>query len=162
MAVADGVTLEEAVARWRGEGGWLQSCWSVSMGGLGPGYEQCIQIGVFEGCRHILRDLGGRAAVPPSERREEAQAFIDSVVSWVDTEYDLGLSGAQGGAIGGLIYAFCIRGYAETLQVYEDAAKKNGRESRLIQVSRTWPGAKTYAKEMVLEKVADAAEGRAG
>ena len=49
-------TLRELLSQWdRGE-----AVWSVSMGGLGPGYDQAIQILVME----ILRDFAELLAIP--------------------------------------------------------------------------------------------------
>lgn len=75
-----------------------QSVWSISLGGLGPGYEQAIQITVAEILRHLL------------ERQYEASAWADSEKWQLDRKEieaagfanpkieALGLSGAQWGA----------------------------------------------------------------
>ena len=43
-------TVKEALVQWD-NGGTL---WTVEMGGLGPGYEQAIQIGTIELCRLMV------------------------------------------------------------------------------------------------------------
>ena len=51
----------EALARW--DRGW--NVFTIEMGGLGPGYEQCIHIAVFE----LIRDhLGEEMSAEPEEK----------------------------------------------------------------------------------------------
>ena len=95
--------------------------WSVSLGGLGPGYEQTIQCAVFE----IIRDFG---AVFPPEIKDEAdwgRATIDRVGS------ELGMSGAQAGAARNFAYHVLRDGWKTTVDSFE--------ESRRIQISSFWP-----------------------
>lgn len=108
------------LARWdRGD-----SVWSVEMGGLGPGYEQCIQAMAAEFLRAMLADkpnLDGDW----SEFRKKLDALpcIDQ----------LGPSGAQYGAAVGLAAQIYRRG---PRACFTDPAVKE----RLIQVSKTFPG----------------------
>ncbi len=100
-----------------------ETVFTVEMGGLGPGYEQAIQVLVIE----LLRD---NAALPsPGE-----------VGTWGDATARKhsaalgGLSEAQVGAAKSLAYRILRDGYTLTL----DSMRKND-SSRVIQVSNRWP-----------------------
>lgn len=119
-------TVSEALKRW--DSG--QPVFTVEMGGLGPGYEQAIQIAAFE----IMREFKDDAGVPEMTEAEfnekwdaEWRARADHAIP-----EGMGLTGAQAG--GAMNLAFCVlrRGYGAALR--EDAAK-----NRLIQVSQNWP-----------------------
>jgi len=110
--------IEDAVARWdRGE-----TVWSVEMGGLGPGYEQAIQVGMIE----LLRRLIG-VELPGID--ENWHDFLDGHLTEVLKEFDLGLSGAQAGAIMNLAAKFASRGWLATEEV----------QDRMILISKHWP-----------------------
>lgn len=116
-------TCAEALRRW--DAG--ESVFSVEMGGLGPGYEQCIQIVAFE----ALRELLAQPAPPPWEDKDAMKAFHDGIdKTLMERTKDMGLSGAQYGA--GLSMAYrCFRiGYGHALAEVPD---------RHIQVSNNWP-----------------------
>lgn len=100
------LTAHDALAAWdRGD-----VVWTVEMGGVGPGYEQALQILVWE----IIRDGG---------KHEAAVMRAGPGVG--------GFSGAQVGAARTLAGAFLERGYAQALaEVPQD---------RWIMVSRSWP-----------------------
>lgn len=100
-------TCAEAVARWDAD----QLVWSVTMGGLGPGYEQAIQICVFE----MLRHPAAKTLHPILDELDKA----------------LRLSGAQANAALQLASAMLRDGYQETLGQFA--------HDRLIQVSRSFP-----------------------
>lgn len=103
-------TAQEVLDRWdRGD-----TVWSVEMGGLGPGYEQRIQITAFE----ILRELLDRM-------RDDVQAAQSKAVARLDR---LGLSGTQTGAATDLAEAIYRCGYREVLESVPG--------DRLIQVKR--------------------------
>lgn len=126
-----GDTIEEWLSRW--DAGW--SVWSVSMGGLGPGYEQCIQITAVE----IVRELIGgeyRAEDCSDEERwlEMRKKIEDAVLSEMDKRF--GLSGAQWGAAMNLALILWRRGPIDALC---DPAVRD----RLIQVSRRFPDTST-------------------
>ncbi len=107
-----GKDAAELLAKWdAGEG-----VWSVEMGGFGPGYEQALQIAVFEVLRHLLG--GGKI--------EDADTVLPTL------SY-LGLSGAQWGAARGLANAFFTDGPRKTLEKFDD--------DRKIQVSAHFPQA---------------------
>jgi hypothetical protein len=115
------------LAKWdRGEG-----VWSVEMGGLGPGYEQCIQMLVAENLRHLIE-----ANPPRPIPDEEKQAVWDAMRNAsFDNEVvkKLGPSGAQWGAAANLAWQFYQRG---PVDVMRDPDLKD----RHIQVSKNFPG----------------------
>jgi hypothetical protein len=115
-----GKNAAELLARWdRGE-----SIWSVEMGGLGPGYEQTLQVAAVE----IVRDWLGKELPekPTPDWADETLKRIDQ---------DLQLSGAQAGAAQWLAYHWLREGPAALVWQHRDA----GKEDRLIQVSNHWP-----------------------
>ena len=75
-----------------------ESCWTIEMGGLGPGYEQCIHITCAEILRWMLENKPDASKWEDSEvwkadrERVEQYGFKNKVIS------ALGLSGAQWGA----------------------------------------------------------------
>lgn len=116
------------LAKWdRGDG-----VWSISMGGLGPGYEQCIQMLVAENLRHLLS-----VAPPRPCPEEEINAVWDTMreASFKNEVVEkLGPSGAQWGAAGNLAWQFYQRG---PIDVMRDPKLKD----RHIQVCKNFPGA---------------------
>ena len=115
--------LLEALAKWDAGRPVL----TVEMGGLGPGYEQCIHIVVFE----LVRRLHAHWPAPTKDRRLEG-AWNDCT-SEIDTAHDLGLTGAQAGAAKALAYRFITEGYDKVMKKIPDA--------RRIVVSKAWPSA---------------------
>lgn len=123
------MTPEEAVKFYGADAAeWLrrwdagQSVWSIEMGGLGPGYEQCIHVTCAEILRYWLThgDIG----------YEETMKHIDQD----ETVRKLrGISGAQAGAAYNLAGHLYKHGPAK---VMADEAVKD----RHIQVSRHFPG----------------------
>lgn len=109
-------TIAEAVALW--DAG--DPVWTVEMGGIGPGYEQCIQIFVFALLRACVADP---KATPDT--------VVDRAVA--ENSYRLGLSSAQFGAALNLAHAMHEQGYR--------AALKSVSSDRLILVSKRWPTA---------------------
>jgi hypothetical protein len=117
-------TAKEALQRW--DDG--QGVFTVEMGGLGPGYEQAIQILVFE----IIRDQLGKPLPAPGTA---SNGWRDDTVSRCD-ESCLGFSGAQVGAAKNLAYHYLHDGYEKTLMKFKE---KDG--DRLTQVSKELPKA---------------------
>lgn len=114
---------EEIVAAWdRGD-----VVWTIEMGGLGPGYEQCIQA--------LFVELLRRAGPPPYEDRIALQTWGDAVAHQLSAEYHF--SGAQVGAAKNLASAVFKRGMRACLAEVE--------KDRRIMVSKGWPGAKAEA-----------------
>lgn len=130
-------TIEDALKRW--DEGHL--VWTIEMGGIGPSYEQAIQVGIIELCRRI-KDVD---LPDSSEENEQGESKLNDVLDGhlrlVCKEVDTldGLSGAQAGAIKNLAYNYKIHGWAHTLE-------KVGKE-RLIMVSNCWPRKKELDEE---------------
>jgi hypothetical protein len=109
------------------------SVFSIEMGGLGPGYEQCIQITCAEILRHMLRKKYDANAWVDADswrrdRDETEAAMFDN-----QTVVKLGLSGAQYGAAQSLASAL-YRDGPRTVMTNPTAADRH------IQVSRNFPG----------------------
>lgn len=113
-------TALDALARWdKGE-----TVFTVEMGGLGPGYEQAIQMLVFE----IIRDNGDKPL--PEPKSEAAKHWGDPTVSRCDEQAG-GDSGAMVGAAKSLAYRALRDGW--------EAMVKSAPANRHIQVSKDWP-----------------------
>ncbi len=110
-------TAEEQLRRW--DSG--ESIWSIEMGGLGPGYEQAIQVLAVE----ILRDEIGKP-LPGEKAKEWAYSTVDRVNKDCG-----GFSGAQVGAARQLAFGWLRDGPAQVC-----ASVPNDRH---IQVSNFWP-----------------------
>lgn len=116
-------TPQEALVIW--DKGW--GLWSVEVGGIGPSYEQAIQIAAME----IIRD-------------EKDNAFPSSgsgYGSWGEKTLhrvgsELGLSGAQADAARELAY----RAFRDGWRGRNDSARKyfkeHGDEDRMIQIRK--------------------------
>jgi hypothetical protein len=108
------------------------SIWSIEMGGLGPGYEQCIQITCAEILRIMIDKCYKADTWEDSEAwgrdREEMREIIlkNPIVN------KLGLSGAQFGAAQNLAAMFYRQG---PIKVMTDDRVKD----RHIQVKRNFP-----------------------
>ena len=110
-----------------------KSVWSIEMGGLGPGYEQCIQITVAEILRHLLAvgydhsTWGEREFWERDREQIEKAGFANERIS------ALGLSGAQWGAALSLATKLYSCG-PRTIMTDERV------KDRRIQVMRVFPG----------------------
>jgi hypothetical protein len=118
-----GANAREWLERWdEGE----RPVWSVEMGGLGPGYEQCIQITAAEILRWLIEHIpnieDGEWAKSGSPMNKEVSAIVRP----------LGLSGAQWGAALNLAAMFYKQGPANALRDERVA-------DRLIQVMKNFP-----------------------
>lgn len=109
---------KEQLRRWD-EG---RSIWSIEMGGLGPGYEQAIQVLAIE----IVRDNIDKP-LPDDDDREWGNA----TASRCDKACG-GFSGAQVGAARQLAYKWLTIGPAAIHDIPE-------LKDRHIQVSKSWP-----------------------
>lgn len=120
--------LQAMLAKW--DAG--EPIWTIELGGLGPGYEQAIQVAAVEMAR------AGAAFVPTGEAEVDNRAW-DELCTDVLRKHDealCGLSGAQYGAARWLAWQWCHRGGPGRLQ---ERAKEHGGTS--IMVSRTFPRA---------------------
>jgi len=112
------VDAREQVRRW--DAG--DSIWTTEMGGIGPGYEQAIQVAAIE----LTRDNLGRPLPEPESK--EAKTWGDDTLRRVES---MGLSGAQWGAARQLAYRWLRDGPAAT--------HNQTPEDRRILASNTWP-----------------------
>jgi len=115
-----------------------KTIWAPEMGGLGPGYEQAIQVGIVELCRKM-----GDKPVTVLEFNDEKQEPVDkyspefnAALHAVSKEFELGLSGAQAGAIKQVAHRYLTDGPRKALL----SIKEQCGDNRLIQVSNSWPG----------------------
>ncbi len=123
-----GKTAEEWLARWdKGE-----SCWSIEMGGLGPGYEQAIQITVAEILRHLIESKYPVETWTEVEHWKRDREKIEKAGFAIPRICVLGLSGAQWGAA--LHLAVCIYRDGPIAVMTDERCNE-----RKIQVSRTFP-----------------------
>lgn len=121
-------TNEDVLAEWDRGG----SVWSCELGGLGPGYEQCIQIMGFEFLRAMLADpfdYEGKA-----EDRDVWRTYVDKIEKQPGPKAiieKLGPSGAQFSAAMNIASVFAKNGYAKGMDMVP--------EDRRIQVSKNFP-----------------------
>ena len=100
---------------------------SIELGGLGPGYEQVIQVMAVE---------FARAALPLGDAVKDGSAFdalCASVLTPIDDKLG-GVSGAQYGQAKWLAWQWCFAGPCDLI----DRANKEGVKT--ILVSNFWPG----------------------
>lgn len=109
-----------------------RNVWSIEMGGLGPGYEQCIHITAAEILRHMLERKYDSSAWNDREAWGRDRAEISEAGFANERIEKLGLSGAQWGAGLQLAAQFYSRG---PRAVMKDEQVKD----RHIQVQRTFP-----------------------
>lgn len=110
-----------------------QPIWTIELGGIGPGYEQAIQVAAVE----MTRD-NHRAALP--DGKEAANAEWDRLCSATLRKHDealCGMSGAQFGAAKWLAYQWCHNGGPERLI---ERAKEEKADT--IMVSKAFPHAR--------------------
>lgn len=123
------MTNEELLAKW--DAG--EPVWTCEMGGMGPGYEQCIQLMAFEMFRAILASPPKEWKALEGEKGHEAwRRYRDSIEETPAVKSaisQLGPSGAQVGAAMGLACRFAEKGY-ENAGIPED---------RKILVSKHFP-----------------------
>ena len=108
-----------------------ETIWSIELGGLGPGYEQAIQVAAVEFAR-------GSRDIPPAEGVEDEdarRAWLDSCEKVLSTfDKSLGLTGAMFSAASWLAYRWVHGGGPAKL--IEETPK-----DRHIQVCKNWPKA---------------------
>ncbi len=123
-------TNEDALAAWdRGE-----PVWTCDMGGMGPGYEQCIQIMGFEMLRAMLAHPGDWLKMIGDEGRDEWRKYRDMIEALPEVKAVvsyLGPSGAQFGAAMNIASVFAMNGYSRGVEMVPQA--------RRIQVQKSFP-----------------------
>lgn len=119
MTKTDIATAEQWLAKW--DAG--EPCWTIEMGGIGPGYEQCIHITAAEILRFLLSEKPDPKLWDDKAKWAEWRDKISAVVHSSEVCETLGLSGAQYGAAVSLATAFYMRGPAVCLtEVPDDRA----------------------------------------
>lgn len=123
-----GKTAQEWLERW--DNG--KTVWSIEMGGLGPGYEQAIQITVAEVLRILLKNGFDFTKWEESKNWKadleiiEKEGFENSVIN------ELGLSGAQWGAA--VQVASYLYKHNPVIMMNDEKVK-----DRHIQISKNFP-----------------------
>lgn len=123
-------TVEALLSKW--DAG--EPIWTVELGGLGPGYEQAIQVAAIEMAR------ANHAIVLPEDMEQRGDAW-DRLCSETLRKHDEelgGLSGAMFGAAKWLAYQWSHNGGPDKLV---ERAKEQGRDT--IMVSKSFPQANT-------------------
>lgn len=110
-----------------------QSVWSIEMGGLGPGYEQCIHVTAAEILRWYLANSDfSRKRDDETYWKAEGDRMEEALFE-VPVVKQLGLSGAQWGAAHNLAW-----------RLYQDGPRSVMNDERVkdrhIQVSKNFPG----------------------
>lgn len=123
-----GADAADWLARWDDGRG----VWSVEMGGLGPGYEQAIQITAAEILRSLLAAKFDANRWTDSDAWKADREAIEDAGFKNPTIEKLGLSGAQWGAALSLATTIYKRGP-------RDAFADPKIKDRLIQVSKSFP-----------------------
>jgi len=125
-----GESVEDWLSRW--DSG--RTVWSVEMGGLGPGYEQAIQITIAELLRNMLAEKYDATAWTDEEKWKVDREKIRTA-SFANPVIDkLGLSGAQYGAATSVATKLYMDGPITCLTNPQI-------KDRLILVSKSFPGA---------------------
>jgi hypothetical protein len=123
-----GADAADWLARW--DAG--KSVWTIEMGGMGPGYEQCIHITAAEVLRHLLEAKYDPSLWQDKDVWKRDREVIEKYGFANKRIEALGLSGAQWGA------AVSI-----ATKLYMDGPRKIMNEpsikDRHIQVQRTFP-----------------------
>lgn len=122
-------TAAEALKAW--DSG--DSVFTLEMGGLGPGYEQCIHVACFE----VIRDMANDPVPADEEGLKAWSAKADVALHRADKFPDMGMSGAQAGAAKSLAYNFIKEGPRAFLERVKREDAERGND--IIQVCRRWP-----------------------
>lgn len=125
-----GADAADWLARWDSD----KSVWSISMGGLGPGYEQCIHVSAAEILRWLLANKPDASAWGNDDGSyRAAMDTMEKAVFKIHAVKILGLSGAQWGAAMNLAAQLYIHGPRHIMGLKE-------LQDRKIRVSRSFPG----------------------
>ncbi len=116
-------TAAEALAAW--DKGDIVT--TVELGGIGPGYEQAIQVLVFE----IIRDALAASVGATDNNIAALDVLVDKTVHRIDKQC-CGFSGAQVGAAKWLAFRTMRDGW-------ESVIAKAREKDQTTMVSRSWP-----------------------
>ncbi len=107
MKIAEeNIDLKEALKRWDNN----DTVWTIEKGGIGPGYEQVIQIGIFELCKDLI------GIELPKDNVDKW--FDEALFKTMKREKRLDeITGAQAGAMKNIAFHFLKNGYSETLKL---------------------------------------------
>ncbi len=119
---------------WLGRWDAGKTVWSIEMGGLGPGYEQCIHMTAAEILRFMLEKNYDSAFWEDSEIWKRDCDEIRGAIFKNEVISSLGLSGAQYGAALNLASHIYMKG-PRAMMSNPDI------KDRHIQVSKDFPGA---------------------
>ena len=121
-------TAKDWLAKWDSK----EPVWSIEMGGIGPGYEQAIQVTTAEIIRFLVTDEIRLPDPHDGEAKASEWEALDSLISKsVLPRIEGGLSGAQWGAAMNLAIILYRRG---TAALDDDEVK-----DRRILVSNSFP-----------------------
>jgi len=123
-----GKDIKEWLKRW--DSG--DTVWSIEMGGLGPGYEQAIQITVAENVRVMIDTNFDSSEWKDKEKWERDRDIIEKAAFANKTIDDLGLTGAMFGAALNLATMLYSK---SPIGVFTDERVKD----RHIQVNKSMP-----------------------
>lgn len=125
-----GKDAADLLARWDAGDSPIHT---VEMGGLGPGYEQALQITAFEILRDLLTRKPDHSLWADEDAWKAERDIIDKNVSKIIDS--LGLSGAQWGAAMSLATAWYMRGPVQVMSEVDD--------NRRTMVSKNFPALKS-------------------
>ncbi len=123
-------TVAEMLAAWdRGE-----TIWSISMGGLGPSYEQCIQTMAVEFTRAAIAEQFTPQTAANEEQQEADYEKLRKLCSKALKKFDNALGGVTGAMFGAAVWLAWrwINGGPRKLI---DDCFKNDKPERAIQVN---------------------------
>lgn len=121
-------TAEEWLKRWDNN----EDVWSIEMGGLGPGYEQAIQIAMAEILRHLIDNKYNTNRWEEKEVWEHERNKIEEFGHKDPIIKKLGLSGAQwNGALNLAAHMYNDTPYG--------VMKDKIVQDRIIQIRKTFP-----------------------
>jgi hypothetical protein len=112
--------------------------WTIKRGGLGPGYEQSLQVCMIEICRASLK--------MPRLGKETKTAYwkrFGRMSDRIAHETCRDLTGAQFGAAKDLAFRFVVSGIKRTIASYKKQ-RPDDFENSHIMISKHWPKAPEY------------------
>jgi hypothetical protein len=119
--------IETLLATW--DSG--SSIWTIELGGMGPGYEQAIQVSAVEFAR------AGKDMHRTEDEKADYAKFgelCDAALKKFDDQIG-GITGAMYGAAKWLAWQWCFNGGPAALI---ERAKQKGDSTRVIQCSKTF------------------------